>query len=137
MTDCIFCKIANKKAPAHIVYEDEEFIGFLDARPLNPGHTLVVPKKHYRWVWDLPEEGIRNYFTACKKVVNGIRKSMKTDFVASVILGTEVYHAHVWLIPRFDNDGHGGHIDFNNIKEISKEEIKETAEKIKSAIDTS
>ena len=52
--DCVFCKIVNKEIHANIVYEDDNFLAFLDIHPQSPGHTLVIPKKHYRWVWDVP-----------------------------------------------------------------------------------
>ncbi|MEI7463544.1 MAG: HIT domain-containing protein, partial [Candidatus Taylorbacteria bacterium] len=57
MPSCIFCKIINKEIPANIIYEDADFLAFLDIRPLSPGHMLVIPKKHYRWVWDVPNVG--------------------------------------------------------------------------------
>ena len=57
MENCIFCKIVSGEIPSYKVYEDNEFMAFLDVRPLNLGHTLVIPKKHYRWVWDVPNIG--------------------------------------------------------------------------------
>ena len=66
--DCIFCKIVAGEIPSHKVYEDSDYLAFLDIRPLNPGHTLVVPKKHYRWVWDDPDIG--KYYQAVGRVAN-------------------------------------------------------------------
>ena len=114
MTDCIFCKIAKGEIPCHKVYEDEEFIAFLDIRPLNPGHVLVIPKKHYRWVWDV--DNISGYFEAAKKIANAQRKAFGTDWVVSLVFGEEVPHAHIWLVPRTEGDGHGGSIDIKNVK---------------------
>ena len=56
MQSCIFCKIVAKEIPAQIIYEDTHFLVFLDVKPRNPGHCLVIPKKHYRWVWDIKED---------------------------------------------------------------------------------
>ncbi|MFW0862745.1 MAG: HIT family protein [Candidatus Komeilibacteria bacterium] len=127
--DCIFCKIVAGEIPSYKVYEDDNYLGFLDINPLNKGHVLVIPKKHYRWVWD--DEQIGKYMEACQKVVAAQKKALDTDWVVSTIVGEEVEHAHIWLIPRYDNDGHGGAIDFNNKKNFSKEEMGEVAELIK------
>jgi len=126
---CIFCQIVKKEIPANIVYEDDLVMAFLDIRPLNPGHTLVIPKKHYRWVWDIEE--FEEYGVAVKKIANVLKKTLGTDYVVSLVFGEEVPHAHTWLIPRFENDGHGGAIDLNNVKSISKEEMDEVAGKIR------
>ncbi|HEX8994206.1 MAG TPA: HIT domain-containing protein [Candidatus Paceibacterota bacterium] len=96
--DCIFCKIVAKEIPAHIVYEDAGFLAFLDIRPLSPGHTLVIPKDHYRWVWDVPQIGA--YFEAVRKVALALQKAFgSADEVHSKVIGEEVPHAHVWLYP--------------------------------------
>lgn len=128
--DCIFCKIAKGEIPSHKVYEDDNFLAFLDIRPRNKGHTLVIPKQHYRWVWDHPDIG--SYYEAVKKVANAIKKALETDFIISIVIGEEVPHAHVWLVPRFKNDGHGAALDFKLVKEIPKEEMEEIASKIRS-----
>ena len=129
MENCIFCKIINGEIPSYKVYEDDDFFAFLDIRPLNPGHTLVIPKKHTRWVWDL--DNIGEYFEVVGKVANAIRKAFDTEQVVSLVFGEEIDHAHVWLVPRHAGDGHGGAIDLKNIKELSEDEMKEVAEKIK------
>ena len=128
MNECIFCKIVNGDIPSYKVYEDEEFLAFLDVRPLNPGHTLVVPKQHYRWVWDHPDIG--KYYQVVGRVVEAIKKAFDTDYVVSLVLGEEVPHAHVWLVPRFEGDGHGGAIDLTNTKELSEGDMKEAQRKI-------
>ena len=133
MEDCVFCKIVKGEIPSYKVYEDEKFIAFLDIKPRNPGHTLVIPKEHFRWVWDVPYLG--EYFEVVGKIANAIRKAMNTQWVVALVIGEEVPHAHIWLIPRFKNDGHGGSIDLSNIKEISKKEMEKIAQKIKEEIE--
>jgi histidine triad (HIT) family protein len=132
MSDCIFCRIVNGDIPSYKVYEDENFYAFLDINPRNPGHTQVIPKGHYRWVWDVPRIG--EYFEVVQKLANAIKRAFNTEYVVSLILGEEVEHAHVWLVPRFEGDGHGGSIDIGNIKEVSGQKMKEAAERIASEL---
>lgn len=103
MENCIFCKIVKGEIPSHKVYEDADFMAILDIRPLSPGHTLVIPKQHYRWVWDVPNAG--KYFEAAQKVALAQKKAFNTDFVVSKIMGEEVPHAHIWVYPDRHIDG--------------------------------
>jgi len=106
-SSCVFCQIAAGKIPCYKIYEDDVFLAFLDIRPWVEGHTLVIPKKHYRWVWDLPceasakegEPTIEEYFAVCRKIANHYRKLFKTEFVMSYIYGYDVPHAHIHLFP--------------------------------------
>ncbi len=118
MENCIFCKIVSKEIPANVVYEDADFLAFLDIRPQSPGHALVIPKKHYRWVWDVPNAGA--YFEVVKKIALAQKKAFKTDFVLSKIIGEEVPHAHIWVFP--DSGVEGDKSDFaGNAEKIRKE----------------
>ena len=128
MTDCVFCKIASKEIPCNKVYEDKDFLAFLDVRPMNPGHTLVITKKHYRWIWDV--ENFGDYFETVKKIERGLEKALSPLRVLVLVFGDEVEHAHVHLVPRFKDDGHKGSITLGNTKEIPKEEMNKIAEKI-------
>jgi histidine triad (HIT) family protein len=132
MVDCVFCKIIKGDIPCHKIYDDKDFFAFLDIRPLNPGHTLVIPKKHYRWVWDVPNIG--KYYKVVSKLANAMKKALDTDYVVSMVFGQEVPHAHVWLVPRFENDGHGGAIKLDNFKKLTDEEMKKSAEKIRTVL---
>lgn len=104
---CIFCKIVAKEIPAHIVYEDADFLAFLDIHPQSPGHVQVIPKKHYRWVWDVPStpagsdtEGLfAAYFEVARKIALAQRKAFGVDMILSRIVGDEVPHAHIWIFP--------------------------------------
>jgi histidine triad (HIT) family protein len=132
MIDCIFCKIASHEIPSNIVFEDENFQAFLDIRPLNPGHTLVIPREHYRWVWDVPLPG--QYFEVVTKIAKALQKVMKTEWISCEIAGMGVHHAHVHLIPRFPNDGHGEFPIQTNVKSISPDKMKTIAESIRRAL---
>ncbi|MBI4130694.1 HIT domain-containing protein [Candidatus Roizmanbacteria bacterium] len=131
--DCIFCKIVLGDIPSYKVYEDNEFLGFLDIRPLNPGNSLLISIKHYRWVYDVPNFG--DYWNAAKKIALATQKVVGSHSINFLTLGYEVPHAHIRIIPRFDNDGHTDGIRLSAVKEIAKEEMEEVAEKIRKAID--
>jgi len=133
MSDCVFCKIIAGDIPSHKVYEDDSFFAFLDINPLNPGHTLVIPKEHHRWVWDVPNIGA--YYETARNIVQAQKKAFGTDYVVSLVFGEEVHHAHIWLVPRLEGDGHGGAIDLKNSKKLSDEQMKDAAEKIRAALE--
>ncbi|MCI0533268.1 HIT domain-containing protein [bacterium] len=94
---CIFCKIISGEIPSNKVYEDKDFLAFLDIHPQSTGHVQVIPKKHYRFVWDVPNIG--EYFNAVQKIARALQKPFGTDEVWSKVMGDEVLHAHVWLFP--------------------------------------
>jgi histidine triad (HIT) family protein len=95
--ECIFCKIVDGSIPSHKVCENENFLAILDIHPMAPGHTLVIPKKHYRWVWDVPNAG--EYFEYTKKIALALKKAFNTEFILSKIIGEEIHHAHIWIYP--------------------------------------
>ena len=98
MSDCLFCKIVKREIPAHIVYETADFMAFLDIHPRSPGHCQVIPKKHYRWVWEVSPIG--SYFEVCQKIAQAQQKAFGTEAIWSRIMGDEVPHAHIWVFPR-------------------------------------
>jgi histidine triad (HIT) family protein len=95
--DCVFCKIVKGELSCYKIYEDENFLAFLDIAPFTEGHTQVIPKKHYRWVWQVPNIG--QYSTVVQKIVKHYQKKLKDKFVASIIWGQLVNHAHVQILP--------------------------------------
>ena len=105
MTDpnCIFCKIVKGEIPSHKVYEDKNYLAFLDINPQSPGHTQLITKEHYRWVWDIPNVG--EYFEVAKKIAKAQQKAFGTDFVLAKIVGDEVEHAHIWIFPNSSVSG--------------------------------
>lgn len=113
MKDCIFCKIINKEIPAHIVYEDDDFLAFLDIHPKSLGHVQVIPKKHYRWVWDVPQLG--RYFEIVGKIAHAEQKAFDNEWILSKIVGDEVLHAHIWVYP--SSETKGDKMDFEGNKE--------------------
>ena len=102
MNDCVFCKIVRKEIPATVVYEDDHFLAFMDIHPHAAGHVQVIPKEHYRWVWDVPEIG--HYFEVVQKIAKAQQKVFH-ESVRSRVMGDEVHHAHVWLFPHPEETG--------------------------------
>jgi len=118
MTDCVFCKIVKGEIPSYKVYEDEEFLGFLDVFPKTEGHTLVIPKKHVEQVWDYPSLG--KYFEVVGKIARSYRDKTGGKMVRLMIFGIDVLHAHIHLLPGKSNNLTGKKLDDNKLKEIEK-----------------
>lgn len=123
MESCIFCKIINKEIPAYIIYEDDNYVSFMDIFPRAKGHALVIPKKHYRWVYDVEDLG--GYWEAARNTARKIQKYLKAEFVSFITYGLDVPHAHIHIIP----NGEG--VKMGEVKDIPKEEIAKMAEEIK------
>ncbi|MDD4785285.1 MAG: HIT domain-containing protein [Candidatus Shapirobacteria bacterium] len=103
MDDCIFCKIVKGEIPCHKIYEDDKFLAFLDINPVSLGHTLLIPKIHYRWVYDLPN--FSEYCQLAQKIALNIKNStLNPEFISFLTMGNEVPHAHIHIIPRSQND---------------------------------
>ncbi|MBN2203261.1 MAG: HIT family protein [Candidatus Aenigmarchaeota archaeon] len=131
MEDCVFCKIVRGEIPCYKIHEDDDFLAFLDINPVNPGHTLVISKKHFRWVWDIPNIG--DNFSFSREVVKALQKAMNTEWVVCDIAGTGIAHAHTHLVPRHKGDGHEEFINPKLVKSIPKEEMEEIANKIRNS----
>ena len=114
MDSCIFCRIVRKEVPANIVYEDPEFLAFLDIRPISPGHTLIIPKKHYRWVWDVPD--LPAYFAVLTRIALAQRKAFGQEMILSRIVGDEIPHAHIWVFPSSETPGDKNDFETNRKK---------------------
>lgn len=117
MENCIFCKIVRGEIPSYKVYEDENFLAFLDINPKSPGHTQIIPKKHHRWVWDVPNAG--EYFEFARKIALAQRKAFETDWILSKIVGDEIEHAHIWVYPNKEAGGNPKDFD-GNLKKLKE-----------------
>jgi histidine triad (HIT) family protein len=101
---CVFCKIARKEAPATTVFEDERVIAFMSIRPISVGHTLVVPKKHYRDIYEIPEEEIAYLYRIVKRIAHAVEKAEHAEGIRVVqnngeAAGQVIFHLHVHIIP--------------------------------------
>jgi histidine triad (HIT) family protein len=99
MADSIFTKIIKGEIPSHKVYEDEKTLAFLDIHPVQPGHTLVVPKIEVEFVWDLPPEDYQALMDTVYKVGRRLREVSGKPYIGQQIFGIDVPHTHVHLIP--------------------------------------
>lgn len=97
--DCIFCKIATGEVPAKKTYEDEKFVAFLDIDPVAPNHTLLIPKEHHQWFYDVPDTLYTEMFETVKQLSHELKEKHAADYVRLGIVGTDVPHAHIHLIP--------------------------------------
>lgn len=122
----IFSKIAAGEIPSYKCAEDDKFYAFLDINPVKKAHTLVVPRKEVDYIFDMDDNDIAAFEVFAKKVAIAIRKAFPCKKVAQVVLGLEVNHAHIHLIP-IDSEAD---VDFHKHVKLSEEEMKDTADKI-------
>ena len=126
----IFAKIAAGEIPSYKCAEDEEFYAFLDINPLVKGHTLVIPRREVDYVFDMDDDEIARYQVFAKQVAKAVKTAFPCKKVAQVVLGLEVPHAHIHLIPMQSE----GDVDFRREKlKLSEAEFKEIADKIYTA----
>lgn len=130
--NCLFCKIIKGEIPSAQVYEDEHSYTFLDIKPVNPGHTLLVPKKHFANLYEMPDDVLAELAPIIKKLGIAIKKAVSADGINigmnnDPAAGQLVFHAHIHIMPRYKNDGYepwvGGPYKNN-------EAMNETAKKI-------
>ena len=135
MTDgsCIFCKIVQNQIPASVVYEDERVLAFLDIKPLNEGHTLVIPKAHYENIFDIPSSLIKYVHGVTKQIAFAVKKTTNADGISIIqqngkAAGQDVFHLHVHIIPRYEGQKLPS---FSELSEANREELNQTAAKIR------
>lgn len=134
--DCQFCAIVAGETDAHVVFEDELTLAFLDIRPLFPGHTLLVPREHHEALWDLPEELVEPYFANVRRLAAAVREAMGAQgtFVAlNNIVSQSVPHLHTHVVPRNKKDGLRGFF-WPRQKYASEAEATDAAERIRDSI---
>lgn len=129
--NCIFCKIINGEIPANKVYEDEHTLAFLSIGPNNPGHTLVIPKDHFENIIGTPDEALCRVMIAAKKIAIAIKNGLDSDGISIAMVGKDVPHMHVHVMPRNDDDNP---IDWP-IKAYLPGEAEEVLMKIKFALE--
>jgi histidine triad (HIT) family protein len=132
---CVFCAIVERRAPAHVVLDDEHAVAFLDARPLFPGHVLVVPRVHVETLTDLPQAEVGAFFAVVQRVAGAVERGLESDgtFVANNNrVSQSVPHMHVHVVPRRKGDGLKGFF-WPRKKYPSDEEAERIAHKVRSA----
>ena len=127
MQDSIFTKIINKELPCYKIAENDNFIAFLDVNPLQEGHTLVVPKTQIDYIYDLPEDILSELFIFSKSVAKKIEDSIKCERIGIAVIGLEVPHAHIHLIPINEISD----MNFQNQRiELNKDDFQNIRDKI-------
>jgi histidine triad (HIT) family protein len=137
-SQCLFCGIVAGKIPAKKVYEDEHAFAFLDINPRNPGHTLVIPKKHYETLLDMPEKDAGKVFESVRKVAGMVMAGTKSQGLSigqsnGQAAGQVVRHVLFHVIPRFMNEGQPGLEGIIPSKKIDDASMDRIAQTIKSA----
>lgn len=130
-SECIFCKIVKGTIPAEKIHEDEVSLSFLDINPVNEGHLLIIPKAHYENMAVTPDHLIEILFKKAKGFLPSLQRATGADFVVLTVVGTDVPHFHIHLIPRFHKDGLAG---FWPAKKYgSDERMREVADSIRAS----
>lgn len=130
MENCIFCKISKGEIPSNKVYEDNKFLSFLDIQPVSKGHILLIPKVHVEWMQEADDETISEIFKISKKLMLAMKNGIGCDYVQVSVVGKDVPHFHVHLIPRYLNDG----LPQFPTENYSEEDTEEVKRKIISSI---
>ena len=140
MDKCIFCDILAGRLPSSVVFEDELVYAFMDIQPVNPGHVLVIPKKHARFLGELDEEIGGHMFRIAQKVAaavrrSGVRSAGINMFLADgEVAGQEVFHVHLHVFPRFLSDGFGLRFGPEYGKRPPRRELDEVAKRIRAQL---
>ncbi len=134
MDTCVFCKILRGEIPSFKVWEDENFLAFLTIEPINPGHTLVIPKKHIDYIFDLDDPDLGQLIIACKPIAKALKQAFNplSGKIGIMVAGQEVPHVHVSLIPI----NHERDLTFERPKKATSEDLQKNAVKIKEALDS-
>jgi histidine triad (HIT) family protein len=130
---CLFCKILKGGIPSYKILEDKDFYSFLTINPINPGHSLVIPKNHSEYIFEMGEALQGKILEFSGKVARALEKSMnpKTGKIGIMVAGLEVPHTHIHLIPM---DGEGD-LNFAKAKPVSQKELKDSQKKITSVLE--
>jgi histidine triad (HIT) family protein len=126
MKDCIFCKIIKGEIPAVKLWEDEKYFVFLDKSPINPGHTLVLPKKHTDYIFDLNDKEYAELMLKAKEVAKILKKKLNPKRVGMAVEGFFVPHVHIHLVP----ENRGNELNPERAIDMDVRELNKLAEKI-------
>lgn len=128
MENCLFCKIVSGTIPCYTVWEDDQFLAFLDIHPIKEGHTLVIPKTHSPYLFEMTDDEYTALWNAAKQVAAMLKTTFqpKSGKVGSIVYGLDVDHTHIHLVP-IDQSGD---LSFKNAKPASKEELETTITKL-------
>lgn len=121
LMECLFCNIINGKTPSFKVWENEDFLAFLDIRPINPGHILLVPKNHAKEIFGLPDNLFNEAFQIAKKLAEPLKQTTSAKRIGIAIEGLSVPHLHIHLVPIHK----GNDLNPDRAKKTSEKELEE------------
>lgn len=109
MNECIFCKIVKGEIPSYKVWEDENYLAFLDVFPATKGHTLIIPKKHYKDIFEIPKEKLNRINEISKEIANILKEKLNAEGInilnsSGKVAQQDVFHYHLHVIPRYSKD---------------------------------
>ncbi|MBI5227878.1 HIT family protein [Candidatus Micrarchaeota archaeon] len=136
MEGCVFCNIIRRKLPSTKIYEDDHVLAFMDIKPINPGHVLVIPKKHVELLTELDDGLTGEVLIAAKKIGRWLKNSKLNCKGINYVLadgaeaGQEIFHTHIHVIPRYRGDGFGFRMPARYGEDVSTEELEKIATKI-------
>ena len=125
--NCIFCKVVKEDIPSVKIFEDGKYLAFLDISPINPGHVLVIPKKHADYLFDLNDEEYKELMLTAKKIAKIIKERLKPKRVGLAVEGFFVPHVHVHLVPL----NRGNELNPERAKSSTKEELEKIAKRLR------
>lgn len=136
MESCLFCKIITGEVPSAKIYEDTSVVSFLDINPVNIGHTLVVPKKHFATLHDIPDETLTPLMQTVRRLADAIKAAVNADGINIEMnngeaAGQIIHHAHIHIVPRYKGDGF---THWKGARGYADGEIQKVLGKIKSEI---
>jgi histidine triad (HIT) family protein len=124
MSECIFCDIIEGKSPSHKIWENDDFFAFLTIRPVNEGHTLLIPKKHVDYVFDMEETLYAKIFKAAKELSKPLKEAFAAPRIGLVIEGFYIPHVHLHLVPVYNmaelDPNRGKRMDFGDLLPIAE-----------------
>jgi histidine triad (HIT) family protein len=136
---CVFCRILARELPGSLVYEDDDVVGFLDLFPVQPGHTLVVPRQHVMDLMHCPDPLAGRLLAACARVAAAVVAATGAEgfnvwTANGRVAGQTVFHLHLHVLPRFPADRLGLQFPKGSPREAAREELEEVAERIRAAV---
>jgi histidine triad (HIT) family protein len=136
-SDCIFCRIVSKQVSAVIVLEGPDFVAFMDSQPINPGHVLLVPRKHEPDFYKLDAENWRSIQSEAQRIACALQRLFNPKKVGMLVAGFDVAHTHVHVVPLHDYHDIGSRrIYSNSWKEASRAELLEASALLSDALKT-
>jgi histidine triad (HIT) family protein len=128
--DCVFCGFAAGKGKFYKVWEDKHFLAFLDYKPINPGHTLLVPKQHFEYIFEMDKNLYGKIFDRARELSETLKTATRATRIGVIVEGFGVAHVHVHLVPLHK----GGELLKKGATDVTDEEFSKTAEKITAEI---